>query len=211
MTAAPSFMDPNYLLDTFGLYGFLLVIFAECGLLVGFFLPGDTLLFTAGLLVSNQIFHQSLWTLLVLAPVAAIAGNLVGYAIGYRAGPPIFDRPDSRLFRQEHVQKAHDFFAKYGPITIILARFVPVVRTFVTVMAGVSRMRFATYALYSVLGGILWTTGVTVAGYHLGKVSIVRENVDMILVLGVATAACTTGLPVLLRVLQKRRAAADRS
>ncbi|HVX45484.1 MAG TPA: DedA family protein [Mycobacteriales bacterium] len=205
MTAAPSFMDPNYLLDTFGLYGFLLVIFAECGLLIGFFLPGDTLLFTAGLLVSSGVFHQSLWTLLIVAPIAAIVGNIVGYGIGYRAGPAVFDRPDSRLFKREHVEKAHDFFNKYGPITVILARFVPVVRTFVTVMAGVSRMRFATYLVYSIIGGIIWTTGVTVAGYHLGKIKIVRDNVDLILVLGVAAAVCTTALPLALRMVQKRR------
>jgi membrane-associated protein len=203
--SAASFLSPNHLIDTFGLLGLLVIIFAECGLLIGFFLPGDTLLFTAGLLVSNNLLHKPLWVLLVLAPIAAILGNLVGYWIGARTGPAIFNRPDSRLFKQEHVDRAHAFFERYGPATIFLARFVPVVRTFVTVMAGASRMRLATYAAFSVLGGLVWTIGVTVAGYYLGKIKIIRDNVDVILVLGVVSAVCVTAVPLALRYVASRR------
>ncbi|HEX3811911.1 MAG TPA: VTT domain-containing protein [Mycobacteriales bacterium] len=203
--SAASFLSPNHLIDTFGLVGLLVIIFAECGLLIGFFLPGDTLLFTAGLLVSNNLLHKPLWMLLVFTPIAAILGNVVGYWIGARTGPSVFNKPDSRLFKQEHVDRAHDFFERYGPATIFLARFVPVVRTFVTVMAGASRMRLATYLSFSVLGGLIWTIGVTVAGYFLGKIKIIRDNVDLILVLGVLAAVCVTAVPLVMRYVSSRR------
>lgn len=203
--SAASFLSPNHLIDTFGLVGLFVIIFAECGLLIGFFMPGDTLLFTAGLLVSNDLLHKPLWTILVITPIAAILGNLVGYWIGWRSGPAIFNRPESKLFKQEHVERAHAFFERYGAATIFLARFVPVVRTFVTVMAGVSRMRFSVYAAFSVIGGLIWTVGVTVAGYYLGKIKIIRDNVDLILVLGVLSAVCVTGLPLALRYFGNRR------
>ncbi|HEX5495445.1 MAG TPA: VTT domain-containing protein [Mycobacteriales bacterium] len=199
--AAPALLDPNYLISTFGLAGLLLVIFAECGLLIGFFLPGDSLLFTAGLLVSQGTFGLPLWTLLVLVPVAAVAGNLVGYWIGLRAGPVIFDRPDSRLFRREYVERSHAFFQRYGPFTVLLARFVPIVRTFATVMAGASRMRYSTYAGYSLVGGVLWGAGVTTLGYYLGQIAFIRDNVEAILVAIVVLSV----VPVVLELLRARR------
>ena len=201
---AASFLSPTHLIDTYGLVGLLIIIFAECGLLIGFFLPGDTLLFSAGLLVSNDLFHQPLWALLVLTPIAAILGNMLGYWIGYRAGPPIFDRPDSRLFKREHVDRAHAFFDRYGPATVFLARFVPVVRTFTTVVAGASSMKFRTYAIFTILGGLVWTIGVTIAGYYLGKISFIRDNVDLILILGVLAAVCVAIVPIALKVFGKR-------
>jgi len=204
--AAPALLDPNYLISTFGLAGLLLIIFAECGLLVGFFLPGDSLLFTAGLLVSQDVVTLPLWSLLVLVPVAAIAGNLVGYWIGRRAGPVIFDRPDSRLFRREYVERSHAFFEKYGPFTILLARFVPIVRTFATVMAGASRMRFSTYAVYSMVGGLLWGAGVTTLGYYLGQIAFIRNNVEAILVAIVLLSV----IPVVVELLRARRRQARR-
>lgn len=209
-TTAASVLSPTHLIDTFGLIGLLVILFAECGLLIGFFLPGDTLLFTAGLLVANDIFHEPLWLLLVLTPIAAIVGNLVGYWIGVRTGPAIFDRPDSRFFKREYVEKAHAFFERYGAPTIVLARFVPVVRTFVTVMAGVSRMRFFVYAIYTVIGGVIWAIGVTVAGYYLGTIGIIRDNVDAILVLGVLAAVATTSVPVAIRIIRRRRGTSAR-
>lgn len=204
--AAPALLDPNYLISTFGLAGLLLIIFAECGLLVGFFLPGDSLLFTAGLLVSQDVVTLPLWSLLVLVPVAAIAGNLVGYWIGRRAGPVIFDRPDSRLFRREYVERSHAFFEKYGPFTILLARFVPIVRTFATVMAGASRMRFSTYAVYSMVGGLLWGAGVTTLGYYLGQIAFIRNNVEAILVAIVLLSV----IPVVVELIRARRRQARR-
>jgi membrane-associated protein len=153
-----------------------LVLFAECGLLIGFFLPGDTLLFAAGIDIAIGHISTSLGTFLVVAPIAAIAGNLLGYWIGYRAGPVVFDRPNSRLFRPQYVTRAHAFYERYGSWTIIVGRFVPIVRTVATVMAGVGRMRFVPYAVYSVIGGILWADGVLLLGHALGKIKFVRDH-----------------------------------
>jgi membrane-associated protein len=198
--AAPAFMDPQYLLNTFGLIGVLVIVFAETGLLVGFFLPGDSLLFTAGLISAGGlagITLAPLWVLLVLIPLAAIAGNLVGYWIGYRAGPAVFNRPNSRLFNAEYVEQAHAFFEKYGARTILLARFVPIVRTFATVMAGASRMDFRVYALYSVIGGIVWGAGVTALGHWLGQVDLIRHNIELFAIVIVVISVIPIGIELL--------------
>jgi len=152
------------------------VLFAECGILLGFFLPGDTLLLTAGIAVAAGTLSTSLTTLLVVAPIAAILGNFVGYAIGYRAGPVVFNRPRSKLFRPEFVDRSHRFFDRFGSLTILLARFVPIVRTVATVMAGVGRMRFSLFALWTVIGGIIWTDGILLIGDRLGNIKFVQDN-----------------------------------
>ncbi len=182
-------ISPKHLLGTYGLAGLLIVLFAECGLLVGFFLPGDTLLFSAGLVIAindPQIKLPSLPVLLIALPIAAIAGNLVGYWIGREVGPKVFDRPRSRMFKPEYVVRSQAFFDRFGRATVIVARFVPVVRTVATVMAGVGRMRFSLYALYSVIGGVLWTDGVLLLGRALGHVKFVRDTIapkiDLILI-----------------------------
>ncbi len=136
---AASPLDPSHLLSNYGLIGLALIIFAECGILLGFFLPGDTLLFSAGLLLATGTITTPLWVFLVVAPIAAVAGNVVGYWIGRKAGPKVFDRPNSRLFRPEYVVRSAAFFDRYGSWTIILARFVPIMRTVATVMAGVGK------------------------------------------------------------------------
>jgi membrane-associated protein len=202
-----SFLDPTHLINTFGLIGLLVIIFAECGLLIGFFLPGDSLLFTAGLLSAGGVAGITiapLWVLLVLTPIAAIAGNLVGYWLGYRAGPAVFNKPNSRLFKAEYVEKAHAFFEKYGARTIVLARFVPIVRTFATVMAGASRMNFRLYAIYSVIGGVLWGAGVTALGYWLGQVTWIRDNIELIAI-GIVVVSV---VPIAIEFLRGRRRAA---
>ncbi len=198
--AVSGFLDPTHLINTFGLFGMLAILFAECGLLVGFFLPGDSLLFTAGLLVAGGLVAP-LWVLLILLPLAAIAGNLTGWLIGRKAGPAVFDRPDSRFFKAHHVVRAQAFFDRNGARTIILARFVPVVRTFATVMAGVARMDFRRFAIYSAIGGILWTTSVVVLGYWLGHVAVVRNHVELF-VLGVVALS---RVPVAIEALRSRR------
>jgi membrane-associated protein len=181
---AASLLDPGHLLATVGLAGLLAIIFAECGLLVGFFLPGDSLLFTAGLLVSNgsRVLPGSIELVCLLVSLAAIAGNITGYWIGRSAGPTVFRKDDARVFRPEYVQRTQDFFARYGGGAIVLARFVPIVRTFITVMAGVGRMDARVFALWSVVGGLLWGTGVTLLGYFLGQVAFVRDHIEIILV-----------------------------
>jgi membrane-associated protein len=201
----PTALDPNHLLSSFGLLGLLIIIFAECGLLVGFFLPGDTLLFSAGLLTATGTLHVPIWVTAMLVPLAAIAGNLVGYGIGYKAGPAVFNKPDSRLFRQEYVDRSHDFFDKYGARTIVLARFVPIVRTFATVMAGASRMRFSVYAAYSVLGGVLWGAGVLLLGYFLGHIPFVRDTVEPLIEPIIVAVVLLSLLPAAIQLLRSRR------
>jgi membrane-associated protein len=203
MLASP--ISPDTLLSgSAALIVLAIVLFAECGLLVGFFLPGDTLLFAAGISVATGSVSTPLGAFLVVAPLAAIAGNLVGYAIGYRAGPVVFDRPNSRLFRPEYVERSHRFFVRYGSSTVILGRFVPIVRTVATVMAGVGRMRFGLYALYSTIGGILWADGVLLLGHQLGKIKFVRDNKGYIDYLVIAVVVLSL-LPVAVHYLQGRR------
>jgi membrane-associated protein len=161
-------LDPEYLLSTFGLIGVGIIVFAESGLLIGFFLPGDSLLFTAGILAAAG--KMNIAALLAIAFVAAVAGDQVGYMFGSRAGAALYKRPDSRFFKREHLQKAHDFYERKGPSTIVLARFIPFVRTFAPIVAGAARMNYRTFATYNVLGGFLWAVGVTTAGFALGNV-----------------------------------------
>jgi membrane-associated protein len=199
-------LDPTHLINTFGLAGMMVILFAECGLLVGFVLPGDSLLFTAGLLVAVGLVAP-LWLVLLLLPVAAVAGNLVGWWIGRAAGPAVFDRPNSRWFKRQHVERAQEFFDRNGARTIILARFVPVVRTFATVMAGVARMDFRRFALYSLVGGIAWTTSVTMLGYWLGQVAVVRNHVELF-ILGIVALSL---VPVAIEARRSRRASRSRA
>jgi len=198
-------LDPEHLLNQFGdyaLWGAAAVIFAECGLLIGFFLPGDSLLFTVGLLVAQDKISYPLWLCCVVLFLAAIAGNACGYYIGDRAGPKIFQRDDSKIFKKEYVEKTHEFFEKYGNRAIVLARFVPVVRTFITVMAGVGTMSFRRFMIYSAVGGALWAAGVTLLGYYLGTVPFVANNVEVMLLAFVAVAI----VPVALEYLRDRAA-----
>lgn len=207
---ATSPINPHQLLDSFGLAGLIVIIFAECGLLIGFFLPGDTLLFSAGLLLALGKLHTPLWAFLVTVPIAAIAGNLAGYWIGYRAGPHVFDRPDSALFKPRYVERSHAFFERFGSWTIILARFVPIVRTVATVMAGVARMRLRTYAIYSIIGGLVWTVGVILIGYWLGHIAFVRDKVEPLIDPILVGIVAISLLPVTVHWLVNRRASARR-
>lgn len=201
LAAGPQFLDPGYLLDTFGLAGLLIIVFAECGLLIGFFLPGDSLLFTAGLLVAAGTFDVPLWTLLVGIPIAAILGNIVGYWIGQKAGTPLFERPDSKLFKRKYIEQTAEFFERRGPFAIVAARFVPVVRTFVTVVAGVSGMNYRTFIIYSAIGGVLWGAGVTLLGYFLGQIDFVADHVEIIII-GIVLLSV---VPIVLEYVRARR------
>jgi membrane-associated protein len=178
-------LDPQPMLNALGpwaLLAILGIVFAECGLLVGFFLPGDSLLFTAGLLVASGFIATPIAVVVVLVCIAAIAGNLVGYWIGYKLGPGVFRKPDSKYFRAEYVERTGHFFDKYGGGAIILARFVPIVRTFITVMAGVSRMDLRRYTIFSIIGGVLWGISITMLGYYLGNIEFIRKNIEFIVV-----------------------------
>jgi membrane-associated protein len=204
--AAGGILDPERLIEAVGLVGIFGVIFAESGLLVGFFLPGDSLLFTAGFLASgpssvDEALHLPLLPLLVGCFVAAVAGDQVGYLFGRRVGPAIFRRPDSRFFKQENVDKAQEFFDRYGAKTIVLARFVPVVRTFAPIVAGVSRMHYRTFVTYNLVGGALWAFGVTLLGYFLGQVDVIEQNLE----LAILTVVAISVLPIARELWKARK------
>jgi membrane-associated protein len=204
LALGPEWLQPDSIISWLGpwaLVGLALIIFAECGLLLGFFLPGDSLLFTAGLFVAQGAIETPLWLVCLILVAAALIGNATGYWIGYKAGPAIFDKPESKLFKPEHVAKTQGFFDKYGNRAIVLARFVPIVRTFITVMAGVGRMDARRYFTYSLIGGVGWAAGVTVLGFWLGQFSFVRENIELMLILIVAISL----LPIVVEVLRARR------
>ncbi|WP_328502102.1 VTT domain-containing protein [Streptomyces sp. NBC_00457] len=200
LALGPSWLDPNTLLDNFGMWGLLLIVFAESGLLIGFFLPGDSLLFTAGLLITSKQLDFPLWGAIVLICVAAILGDQAGYMFGKKVGPSLFTRPDSRFFKQENVTKAHDFFEKYGPKSLVLARFVPIVRTFTPIIAGVSGMRYRSFLIFNVVGGILWGAGVTALGAWLGDIDFVKKNIEAILILIVFISV----VPIIIELLRAR-------
>ena len=200
LALGPSWMDPNTLLDQFGIWGLLLVVFAESGLLIGFFLPGDSLLFTCGLLITSNQLDFPLWGAIALICVAAILGDQAGYMFGKKVGPSLFNRPDSRLFKQENVTKAHEFFEKHGPKSLILARFVPVIRTFTPIIAGVSGMAYRSFLTFNVIGGVLWGAGVTLLGSWLGKIGFVKNNIEAILILIVLISV----VPIIIEFLRAR-------
>jgi membrane-associated protein len=180
------------------------IVFAESGLLVGFFLPGDSLLFISGFLASSagsNVLPPLPWVALVTV-LCAIAGDQVGYWFGQRVGPAIFDRPKSRIFNPANVTKAHAFLEKHGPKTIVLARFVPIVRTFAPIVAGVGNMRYRTFVVYNVIGGLVWGAGITTIGYFLGEVDAVKNNIEIASVAIVGLSL----LPVILEFVKHRRA-----
>jgi membrane-associated protein len=168
-----------------GYVGLTAIIFAETGLLVGFFLPGDSLIVTAGLLSAQPQFGLNVYVLGVLLTVAAIIGNTVGYAIGRATGPRLFTRDDSLLFKKKHLYRAHDFYQKHGGKTLVIARFMPIVRTFVPVVAGLGNMPLKAYTAYNVLGAIAWIWSMLFIGHFLGRVvpGIDKHIEPMILVI----------------------------
>jgi membrane-associated protein len=194
----PSWLDPEHLIRSAGPYALwvvVFIIFAECGLFA--LLPGDSLLFTVGLLAAAGIVQLPLWLILVVLTGAAIAGNISGYSIGRIIGPPLF-KPRAgvmgKLFKPAHVEKTHAFFERYGNRALILARFVPLVRTFVTLIAGVGKMNFRQFITYTAIGGVIWVFSVTIAGYFLGNVPFIKNNIDAVLVVIVLVSLIPMGL-----------------
>lgn len=221
LAIGPSFLKPEFWIDKAGasvVWVVTAIIFAESGLFFGFFLPGDSLLFFVGFLTSDGAREFALEqkgidllpaidalpplpVLLALFFVAAVLGDQVGYLFGRRVGPALFDRPDSRLFKQAHVQKAHDFLEKNGPKTIFLARFIPIVRTFAPIVAGVGRMNYRTFITYNVVGGFVWAVGVTSLGHFLGNVEFIRDNIEYTIIAVVLISL----LPVFIELYRSRR------
>ncbi|TCN49260.1 membrane-associated protein [Rhodococcus sp. SMB37] len=185
----PGFLDPVNLLNSFGtwmLVGLLLVVFIESGLLFPL-LPGDSLLFTAGLIAASKSAEVEpfapLWVLMVTIPIAAILGDQVGYFIGTKGGAKLFKDDDAKLFKKKYIDESHRFFLRHGPAMIFLARFVPIVRTYAPLVAGAAKMPYRVFIIYNVIGGIVWGAGVTLLGYLLGQISFIAENVDYIFLL----------------------------
>lgn len=206
----PSWLNPQSLLEGFGswaLLGIVAVIIAETGLLVGFFLPGDSLLFTAGLLTSQGVVHQAIWVVVPVTALAAFAGDQLGYLIGYRAGPRLFDRPDSRLFKRSFVDTTHEFFDRYGSRAIVLGRFIPAVRTFLPVTAGISRMPYRRFVAIDAIGALVWGAGVTTLGFFLGQISFIRTNIEVLLIVMVLVSVTPPGVELLRHRARSRRAA----
>lgn len=207
----PGFLDPVNLLNSFGtwvLVGLLLVVFIESGLLFPL-LPGDSLLFTAGLIAASKSADippfAPIGVLLVLIPIAAILGDQVGYFIGTKGGAALFKTDDARFFKKKYIDESHAFFDKHGPITIILARFVPIVRTFAPVVAGASKMKYSIFLTYNIVGGVLWGAGVTLLGYLLGQIDFIREHVDIIFILIVLVSVLPIAVEVGKRMIRARK------
>ncbi|MFT4148216.1 MAG: VTT domain-containing protein [Micrococcaceae bacterium] len=202
----PEWLDPVHLIQALGpwaVLGVLAIVFAETGLLIGFFLPGDSLLFTAGMFCATGVIKMDIFLLMFLTFLAAFVGDQTGYTIGSKAGPAIFNKPDSTFFKREHVDKAHEFFEKYGGRSIILARFVPIVRTFVPVIAGVSKMDRQKFVFFNCIGALLWGVGVTFLGYVLGGIPWVGQNIDKIFLAIVFVSV----LPIIIELLKAKKEA----
>lgn len=200
----PAWLDPENIvrsLGPFALVGVCLIIFAECGLLVGFFLPGDSLLFVAGMFVASGAISTPIWVSALLVGICAFVGNISGYWIGRAVGPPLFNKPDSKLFKQEYVDKTHEFFERYGGAAIILARFVPIVRTFITAVAGVGKMDQRKYFTYSAIGAVVWAPVIIVLGYFLGTIPWIKNNIELMTVL----IAVISVVPIVVGYLRSRR------
>lgn len=209
-------LDPKELLHTFGLVGVWAILFAETGLLVGFFFPGDSLLFLAGVAASpvadamlGEGTRLSLAGLLIGAPICAIAGAQLGHFLGARYGRRMFDRPNSRLFKREYVEKAEYYFEKFGPAkAVVLARFIPIVRTFLNPVAGVLGMPARTFFVWNVVGGVIWTDGIILGGYFLANsiYDAVGDHIDRYILPVVALIVLISVLPIFIEIIRDRRA-----
>lgn len=201
--------DVQTLVRVGGLSVMTAIVFAETGLMVGFFLPGDSLLFTAGALAAQG--HFNIWWMNGLLVAAAIIGDTVGYWIGRRAGPALFKKPKSRFFNPDHLRRAHDFYEKHGGKTIILARFMPLIRTFAPVVAGMGRMNYRRFVSFNVFGGLFWVLLMTWSGYTLGQVPLVAKHFEIVVLFVVFLSILPGIIAFRKEWLKKRRAARNAS
>jgi len=189
-----------------GYFGLFMIVFVETGLLIGFFLPGDSLLVTTGLLIASGKVPLDMWTINILLSVAAITGDTVGYWIGAKAGRALYNRPDSRWFRRDHLLKTREFYEEYGGVTIVLARFIPFARTFAPVVAGIAGMKYTRFLAFNVVGGIGWIVSMTSLGYFLGRtIPGIEHNVEYIIVAVVLLSI----LPIVVKLVRKRTSRTD--
>jgi membrane-associated protein len=195
-----NFLDPHKIITAFGALGVVLIIFAESGLLIGFVFPGDSLLFTAGLLASQNLI--SFWPLLIGVFLAATLGDSFGYWFGRKTGPALFNREDSFLFKKKYITDTQAFYEKHGRKTIILARFTPIVRTFAPIMAGVANMNYGTFLKFNVIGAFIWSIGMTLAGYFLGKTI---PNADAYLTPIIILIVLTSFIPAIVHMFRRKK------
>jgi membrane-associated protein len=202
-------LEPEKLLNKYGVIGLFLIVFVETGLFM-FFLPGDSLLFSAGLLIATkpEVFKANIVAVVIAVIAAAILGDQVGYRIGHKAGPALFSRPKSLLFNPEHVVRAQNYFNKHGVRTIIMARFVPIVRTFAPVVAGIGKMSPKVFSAYNIVGGIVWGGGLPIAGYALGsRFKWLGKRIELLSLVIVVVSL----LPVIVDVVRHRKAKAAKA
>lgn len=188
------------------IFGVAFVVFAESGLLIGFFLPGDSLLFATGLLIHTGVLHADIHLAVILFFVAAVLGDSTGYAFGHKLGPRIFHRQDAKLFKQKYIQQAQDFYEKHGGKTIILARFVPIVRTFAPIVAGAGKMHYRRFISFNIFGGLMWSVGITYLGYFLGSAfERMGISIDHILLPIIALIIFVSVLPPLIHIFKDKK------
>src|SRR4051794_6923053 len=208
----PSWIEPAHLITTYGTIGLILIIFAETGLLIGFFLPGDSLLVLAGAYCATAAGgpepHLNLFQVLIAVAIAALVGAQTGYFLGRFGGPKLFDRPKSKIFNPKNVEKAHEVLQRYGEgKAIVLARFIPIVRTFMNPVCGAAKVPVRTFTLWNVVGGLIWTIGVTLIGYFVGK----SIKIDRYIIPGTIVIVLLSVIPIALEARkQRRRAAAEK-
>ncbi|MGI4893866.1 MAG: DedA family protein [Janthinobacterium lividum] len=210
-TLLPDWIQPETFLDRLGpaaLWVSAAIVFLECGLLL-FFLPGDSLLFTVGLFTHSGHLSTPIWLSCVLLSAAAFLGNVVGYEIGRKAGPALFQRPNSKLLTPKRIQQTKEFFDRFGARAIILARFVPVVRTFITLAAGTGGMPRRTFFTFSAVGAVAWASGITLLGYALGGVDLIANHLEVGLLLLVVLSLIPVGIEALRSRAKERKAAAQ--
>lgn len=213
-TALIPWLDPNNLISGFGpfaLLGICFIVFAETGLLVGFLLPGDTLLFFTGLLTFQGVIGVNIWWVTLAISLAAFLGGEVGYLIGHKAGPRIFERKESGLFSVKNVERTNAFFERFGGLAVIIARFVPIVRTFAPVAAGVGHMNYRKYSFYNAAGAIIWGMGITFVGYLLGQIPVVAEFASQYIDLILIGVVVFTLVPTVFHYIQSSRKARKNS
>jgi len=188
------------LIKTFGYLGIFTIVFAESGLFFGFFFPGDSLLFTAGLIASQGFLN--IWILIPLIILGAILGDNVGYWFGAKVGPKIFTREDSFFFHKRHVERTHNFYLKYGAKAVVLARFIPIVRTFTPILAGVGTMPYGTFLKFNIIGGVLWGAGVTLLSYFLGAVIPGIDRYLLPIIIGIIVVSL---IPIIVELIKNKQ------
>ena len=194
-------LDPQKLLESVGLIGLFIVIFAESGILIGFFLPGDSLLFTVGLMIGGGVIQTPIWVACLAISISAVIGDQIGYFIGKKSGPKVFNKPESKLFSHKNVERAENFFQKYGAKAVIFAHYVPIMRTFIPVAAGVGNMKYSYYLRNNIIGALSWGISVPLIGYFLGNIAFIREHVIVVTLVLIALSF----IPVTMEVIKARK------